>query len=402
MNSNLTKLQPYPFEKLKKLISQQAPNNHLEAISLAIGEPKHPTPAIIKNELSKNLDGLAKYPTTRGSDELRNSCANWIRNRFQLSEKNLDSQHNVLPVNGTREALFAFAQCTIDSADKPVVLIPNPFYQIYEGAALLSGAEPIYYDCAIKDGDIPALWEINDDTWKRCQLLYICTPGNPTGEVAPSITLQKLVEHAEKYKFTIVSDECYSEIYSPQSTPPNGLLHYAQEMGNENFQQCMAFYSLSKRSNSPGLRSGFVAGANNLIEAFFNYRTYHGCAMPLPTQTASIAAWSDETHVEANRQQYAEKFDAVLEILQSALPCQRPDAGFYLWPELPQKYQLDDVEFCKLLYSKKNVLTLPGSYLARAVNGYNPGKNRVRLALVAELAECVEAAKRIKELIQEI
>ena len=302
-----------------------------------------------------------------------------------------------MPVNGTREALFAIAQCVIDPTNKPIVLIPNPFYQIYEGAALLAGAEPIYYDCTVIDGDIPALWEISDKIWQRCQLLYICTPGNPTGEVAPAHTLTKLLEYSAQHQFVIASDECYSEIYSPNTTPPNGLLHYAQEIGNDTFQNCMAFYSLSKRSNAPGLRSGFVAGSSELIEQFFSYRTYHGCAMPLPTQAASVAAWSDESHVESNRQQYAAKFDAVLDILQPVLPCQRPDAGFYLWPKLP----MNEVEFCKLLYIKKNVLTLPGSYLARSVNGYNPGENRVRLALVAELAECIEAAQRIKELLEE-
>ncbi|QMU61402.1 MAG: succinyldiaminopimelate transaminase [Gammaproteobacteria bacterium] len=397
MNTNLTKLQPYPFEKLNKLISQIETNTQLQAVSLAIGEPKHLTPSIIKDELNRNVSDLAKYPTTRGTDELRKACANWIRNRFQLSEKYLDNKNNVLPVNGTREALFAFAQCVIDPTSKPAVLIPNPFYQIYEGAALLAGAEPIYYDCTVIDGDIPALWEISDEIWNRCQLLYICTPGNPTGEVAPANTLQKLIEHSNKYNFVIASDECYSEIYSPNATPPNGLLHNAQKLGNETFQNCMAFYSLSKRSNAPGLRSGFVAGSSELIENFFSYRTYHGCAMSLPTQAASVAAWSDELHVASNRQKYAEKFDAVLGILQPVLPCQRPDAGFYLWPKLP----MDEVEFCKTLFRKKNVLTLPGSYLAKSVNGYNPGENRVRLALVAELAECIEAAQRIKELLEE-
>jgi len=398
MNKYLTKLQPYPFEKLNKLVSQMDANTQLQAVSLAIGEPKHPTPAIIKDTLNLHIDELSKYPATRGTNALRNTCADWIRSRFQLSEENLDSKNNILPVNGTREALFAFAQCVIERSSKPVVLIPNPFYQIYEGAALLAGAEPIYYDCAVVDGDIPSLWEISDEIWQRCQLLYICTPGNPTGEVAPAHTLQKLIEHSAKYQFVIASDECYSEIYSPNDMPPNGLLHHAQEIGNETFQNCMAFYSLSKRSNAPGLRSGFAAGSNELIEQFFNYRTYHGCAMSLPTQAASVAAWSDESHVESNRQQYAEKFDAVLDILQPVLTCQRPNAGFYLWPTL----SMDDVEFCKLLYSKKNVLTLPGSYLARTVNGYNPGENRVRLALVATKEECIEAADRIKELLIEL
>jgi len=398
MNNNLSKLQPYPFEKLKLLTSQLQPNPASTAISLAIGEPKHPTPEIIKQALNKNLNQLAKYPTTRGTDELRNTCANWTRNRFSISDNDLDGATNILPVNGTREALFSIAQCVIDPSNQPVVLIPNPFYQIYEGAALLAGAEVIYYDCTVVNGDIPALWEIDVNLWQRCQLLYICTPGNPTGEVAPKHTLTKLLGYSSEYNFVIASDECYSEIYAPGTTPPNGLLHYAIKSGNNRFKNCMAFYSLSKRSNAPGLRSGFVAGSDELIEQYFSYRTYHGCAMPLPTQAASISAWSDESHVEFNRKQYAEKFDAVLDILEPVLHCPRPDAGFYLWPELP----IDEVEFCKQLYSKKNVLTLPGSYLARPVNGYNPGKNRVRLALVAELAECVEAAKRIKELIQEI
>ncbi len=401
MNINLTKLQPYPFEKLTKLTSQIVANTQLKSISLAIGEPKHPTPTIIKDALKQNIDELSKYPSTRGTDALRNACTTWIRNRFQLNEKYLDNKKNVLPVNGTREALFSFAQCVIDPSEKPIVLIPNPFYQIYEGAALLAGAEPVYYDCSVIDGNIPALWDLDDDIWNRCQLLYICTPGNPTGEVAPAETLKKLIEHSTKHQFIIASDECYSEIYSPNNIPPNGLLHCAQKIGNETFQNCMAFYSLSKRSNAPGLRSGFVAGSTELIEQFFSYRTYHGCAMSLPTQAASVAAWLDESHVVSNRKQYAEKFDAVLDILQPVLNCQRPDAGFYLWPKLPSKYQLDEIEFCKLLYSKKNVLTLPGSYLARSVNGYNPGENRVRLALVAELSECIEAAQRIKELLEE-
>ncbi len=398
MNNNLSKLQPYPFEKLNKLISQQEKTTSLAPVSLAIGEPKHPTPEVIKQALSSNLNDLAKYPSTRGTDLLRETCANWIKNRFQISDNLIDSTNNILPVNGTREALFSIAQCVIDASDKPVVLIPNPFYQIYEGAALLAGAEAIYYDCTVIDGDIPALWEISDDIWQRCQLLYMCTPGNPTGEVTPEVTFNKLLDHADKFKFVIASDECYSEIYTPNTTPPNGLLHYAEKKGNDLFENCLAFYSLSKRSNSPGLRSGFVAGSSTLIERYFSYRTYHGCAMSLPTQAASIAAWSDEEHVNTNREQYAEKFTAVLNILQSVLPCQKPDAGFYLWPKL----EVDEVEFCRQLYIQKNVLALPGSYLARSVNGYNPGKNRVRLALVAELAECVEAAERMKQLIQEL
>ena len=400
MNPSLQKLQSYPFEKLKKLIADLTVNRALNPISLAIGEPKHPTPNIIKEALAENLTKLANYPTTKGTVELREACTNWLKKRFDLNN-DFSSEDNLLPVNGTREALFALAQCIVDPIQKPVVLIPNPFYQIYEGAALLAGAEPIYYDCSIIDEDIPALWKITEDIWDRCQLIYVCTPGNPTGEVAPQNTLKKLIEYSLNYEFVIASDECYSEIYSPNSNPPMGLLHTALKMGNEKYNNCMAFYSLSKRSNSPGLRSGFIAGEKNLVEQFFQYRTYHGCAMPLPTQAASIAAWSDEIHVVTNRQLYEQKFQSVIEILNPVLPCRQPDAGFYLWPEIPKTYQLDEITFCKHLYTKKNVLCLPGSFLAREVNGYNPGQNRVRLALVAQQNECVEAAQRIRALLEE-
>jgi len=398
MNPHLQKLQAYPFEKLSTLINNERPSDQYSAVSLAIGEPKHPTPESIKNALASKLSQLDKYPSTRGSDELRLACATWLQNRFKLSTQNINENDNVLPVNGTREALFAFAQCIINPSKKPVALIPNPFYQIYEGAALLAGAEPVYYDCSVVDGDIPALWELEHEVWERCQLIYICTPGNPTGQLIPKSTLQKLIEHSLQHHFVIASDECYSEIYSPDVQPPMGLLHYAQELGNDVLQNCMAFYSLSKRSNAPGLRSGFVAGSADLIEQFLRYRTYHGCAMSLPIQAASIAAWSDEEHIKINRQLYHEKFIAVLKILNNCLPCQAPDAGFYLWPKLP----IDDEKFCQSLYMKKNVLTLPGSYLARTIAGYNPGHMRARFALVATKQECVQAATRIQEFLQEI
>ncbi|MCZ6565702.1 MAG: succinyldiaminopimelate transaminase [Gammaproteobacteria bacterium] len=397
MNPHLQKLQAYPFEKLSTLINNERPSDQYSAVSLAIGEPKHPTPESIKNALASKLSQLDKYPSTRGSDELRLACATWLQNRFKLSTQNINENDNVLPVNGTREALFAFAQCIINPSKKPVALIPNPFYQIYEGAALLAGAEPVYYDCSVVDGDIPALWELEHEVWERCQLIYICTPSNPTGQLIPKSTLQKLIEHSLQHHFVIASDECYSEIYSPDVQPPMGLLHYAQELGNDVLQNCMAFYSLSKRSNAPGLRSGFVAGSADLIEQFLRYRTYHGCAMSLPIQAASIAAWSDEEHVKINRQLYQEKFIAVLKILNNCLPCQAPDAGFYLWPKLP----IDDEKFCQSLYMKKNVLTLPGSYLARTIAGYNPGHMRARFALVATKQECVQAATRIQEFLQE-
>lgn len=398
MNPHLQRLQTYPFEKLNKLIQQVQITNQYTPISLAIGEPKHSTPEIIKQALSNNLNHLDKYPSTRGSEELRSACTTWLRKRFKLPTQFINESENLLPVNGTREALFAFAQCIIDSNEQPIVLIPNPFYQIYEGAALLAGAEPFYYDCQVVDGNIPALWELDVGVWKRCQLIYICTPGNPTGQIAPKATLQKLIEYSMQYNFVIASDECYSEIYSPSSPPPMGLLYHAQELGEDAVQNCMAFYSLSKRSNAPGLRSGFVAGAANLIEIFLRYRTYHGCAMSLPIQAASVVAWSDEKHVKDNRQLYHEKFNAVLEILDGYLLCELPDAGFYLWPKLP----IDDEEFSKLLFANKNVLTLPGSYLARTVANNNPGNKRARIALVATKQECVQAANRIREFLQEI
>ena len=396
MNPRLRQLHPYPFEKLSELIASSQPENKDSLISLAIGEPKHPTPEIIKNSLASNLNLLDKYPTTRGSDTLRMTCAYWLSNRFKLSGHVINENENILPVNGTREALFSFAQCVIDTSSQPIVLIPNPFYQIYEGAALLAGAEPMYYDCEVVNQDIPALWNLDEEIWERCQLLYICTPGNPTGQIAPESTLQKLIEYSLKYNFVIASDECYSEIYSPESTPPMGLLHHSEKIGNDALQNCMAFYSLSKRSNAPGMRSGFVAGSSDLIKRFFQYRTYHGCAMSLPVQKASIAAWSDETHVVKNRHLYHEKFNTVLKKLNGVLQCTRPEAGFYLWPKLP----MDDEEFSQTLFSEKNVLTLPGSYLARTIDGYNPGKNRVRLALVADKQECVEAVNRITEFLQ--
>ncbi len=404
MNPNLNKLQPYPFEKLKLLINKNACNTELKAISLAIGEPKHETPDFIKHALAENLQQIAKYPTTRGSEELRNTCLDWLKKRFNLNSLAINAENNILPVNGTREALFAFAQCVIDSHEKPVVLIPNPFYQIYEGAALLASAEPVYYNSQVVDGDIPGLWEVKDEHWQRCQLIYICTPGNPTGEVIPEQTLQKLLGYSVEHNFTIAADECYSEIYSPSSKPPAGLLHVAQRLGNNSLENCIAFYSLSKRSNAPGLRSGFVAGSNKLIQHFFQYRTYHGCAMSLTVQAASIAAWSDEEHVAHNRQLYAEKFDAVLDIFKdTSLACTKPDAGFYLWPELPLNDDMNDEKFAQTLYLKKNVLTLPGSYLARDdSDGDNPGKNHLRLALVANKQECIQAAQRIKEFLQEI
>lgn len=398
MNPFLANLQTYPFEKLKSLINGIQPDENHKAISLAIGEPKHPTPGLISDALIKNLNLLDKYPTTRGSDLLRQTCVNWLCQRFSISTKILNKNDHVLPVNGTREALFAFAQCAINPSNKPVVLIPNPFYQIYEGAALLAGAEPIYYDCKVIENDMPALWEIENNIWERCQIIYICTPGNPTGQLVPELTLKRLIEYSLRFNFIIASDECYSEIYPHESKPPMGLLHFSEKYSNDGMQNCIAFYSLSKRSNAPGLRSGFIAGSADLIKQFLQYRTYHGCAMSLPTQYASIAAWSDETHVIDNRNKYNDKFNSVIDLFDNVLPCTRPEAGFYLWPKIP----MNDEVFSKVLFSKKNILTLPGTYLARTINGYNPGENRVRLALVATKQECVEAASRISNFLRNL
>ena len=392
MNPNLSLLQPYPFERLARLLDGTTPPAHLQPISLSIGEPRHPTPGFITEELITHLHGLSRYPVTRGTAELRNAIANWLQQRFSLAADSLDPDSQVLPVNGTREALFAFAQCVIDPATKPLLLMPNPFYQIYEGAALLSGAEPWFMNTTQENGYRPDFSAIPESVWQRCQLVYICTPGNPTGAVMSIQELQQLIALADQYDFVIASDECYSEIYPESATPPAGLLQAAAESGRNDFSRCMVFHSLSKRSNAPGLRSGFVAGDATLIRHFLRYRTYHGCAMPPATQAASISAWQDEAHVAENRTLYTQKFAAVLDILTPVLDVQLPDAGFYLWPRTP----VDDAEFARGLLQQQNVVTLPGSYLSRLAAGINPGKDHLRLALVAPLEDCIEAAERIK------
>ncbi len=390
MNNDLAKLQPYPFEKLAQLKAGVQPNRSLEHIALSIGEPKHPTPNFITEEVLSHLHGLSVYPLTKGSERLRESIANWLSNRFQLS--NIDPTTQVLPCNGTREALFAFAQAVVERGSNPLVMMPNPFYQIYEGAALLAGAEPRFLACNAANGFLPDFDAVSAADWQRCQLLFLCSPANPTGAVTGIETLQKLINLAEKYDFVIASDECYSEIYFDEEQPPVGLLQAASLMGNGDFSRCMVFHSLSKRSNAPGLRSGFVAGDASLIEPFFRYRTYHGCAMPTQTQAASIRAWSDESHVEENRTLYRQKFSAVLDILKDTLDIQLPDAGFYLWPKTP----IGDTEFSRNLFEQQNVTVVPGSYLSREIDGYNPGSWRIRMALVAPLDECIDAAQRIK------
>ncbi|VAW98748.1 N-succinyl-L,L-diaminopimelate aminotransferase, type 2 [hydrothermal vent metagenome] len=396
MNPNLSHLHRYPFEKLAQLKTGCQPTDNLDHISLSIGEPKHPAPDFALQAMINNLSGVSTYPLTKGTRSLREAIARWLIQRFNLKNNHIDPDKNVLPVNGTREALFAIAQTLIDSNKQQLVFMPNPFYQIYEGAAMLARAEPRYLNTTEQTGFLPDFDSVSVQDWQRCQLLYICSPGNPTGRVMPIEMLVQLIELADKYNFTLVSDECYSELYFDEARPPVGLLEAAVTTGNTEFKHCLVFHSLSKRSNLPGLRSGFVAGDADLIQQFFRYRTYHGCAMPPHHQAASIAAWSDEQHVVANRELYREKFDVVIDILKDVIQVEQPDASFYLWPQTP----IDDELFCKNLYTQQNVTVLPGKYLSRNSAGMNPGANRIRLALVAELEQCRDAAQRIREFIE--
>ncbi len=395
MNSHLSQLHPYPFEKLAQLKKGIIPPADKSSILLSIGEPKHATPELIKAALLANRDALGKYPSTKGIPELRLAISDWLAMRFAAE---VDSETQVLPVNGTREALFAFAQCVIDGHHGALVLMPNPFYQIYEGAALLAGAEPYYLNTLEENQYLPDFNSVTEDIWQRCQLLYICSPGNPTGAVIDQATHEQLIHLSLKYNFIIASDECYSEIYADEAKPPQGLLQTAQAMGHTDFKNCVVFHSLSKRSNAPGLRSGFVAGDANILSQFFKYRTYHGSAMSLPTQYASIAGWQDEQHVLENRKLYREKFTAAMTILSAVCAIKQPPAGFYLW----LKTSIDDEIFAQQLFAQENVTVLPGSYLSREVGGINPGRHHVRLALVASVEECREAVQRIKHFINSL
>ena len=396
MNKDLTLLQRYPFEKLTELKRDLHPPVVLEHIALSIGEPRHPAPQVVLDSLINNLQLLSTYPSTRGSPELREAIASWLSKRFGIPAGQLTPERNVLPVSGTREALLAIAQCLIDrSAANPLLLMPNPFYQIYEGAALLAGATPRYLDCLPATDFLPDLDAVTEREWTDCQMIYICNPGNPTGAVMSPAYLQQLIELAQRHDFVIASDECYSEIYFDEQQPPAGLLGVAAEMGLDDFSHCLAFNSLSKRSSLPGLRSGFVAGDAALLEKFLLYRTYHGCALPPVTQTASTVAWQDEAHVIENRRLYRDKFEQVLALLSGTLAPQKPQAGFFLWAQTP----LSDEEFTRRLYAEQNVTVLPGRYLARDSQAGNPGENRVRMALVAPLDECLEAARRINSLL---
>lgn len=396
MNPDLARLQPYPFQKLADLKAGCNPPADLDPILLSIGEPKHPTPAFIAEEVITHLNKLAQYPVTRGDETLRESITQWLTRRFQLPQDSLDPGQHVLPVNGTREALFAFAQAVVDRTAPALVIMPNPFYQIYEGAAYLAGAEPHYLNCLEENGYLPDFDQVSPETWDRCQLLYLCSPGNPTGAVIPGEQLQTLIRLAQKHDFIIASDECYSEIYWDEENPPPGLLQAAAELGMNDYRRCVVFHSLSKRSNAPGLRSGFVAGDAEIIQKFHTYRTYHGCAMSPPYQAASLKAWQDEAHVEKNRESYRQKFAAAIDLLSPVLDVRLPDAGFYLWLKTP----VNDVDFARALYDRYHVTVLPGSFLSRDVEGVNPGNNHVRLALVAPLDECVEAVKRIRNCVE--
>lgn len=403
MNPNLDKLHPYPFEKIRRLLTGATPPAELDAISYAIGEPKHRAPEAVLKIMNDSIQGLSLYPATIGSIELRKAIAGWLERRFSLASGAVDPESMVLPANGTREALFAIAQTLIDPTREskesaPLVLSPNPFYQIYEGAALLAGAEPHYLNTTEGNDFIPNFDEISADVWQRCQLIYICSPGNPTGKVIPGETLRKLIALADEYDFVIASDECYSEIYPDEANPPPGLLEVCGQIGRNDFDRCLVFHSLSKRSNLPGLRSGFVAGDSKIIEKFLLYRTYHGCAMSPPAQQASVAAWNDESHVRQNRDLYRQKFSAVLDILQPVLKVSAPDAGFYLWPNTP----IDDEVFTRRLFEEQHVRVVPGSYLARDTVEGNPGSNRIRMALVATNEECIEGAWRLRHFIESL
>lgn len=400
MNPHLQDLHPYPFEKLRALFEGITPPAGYSPIRLSIGEPQHATPAFIRESLVDNLGGLANYPTTQGSDALRKSIASWLERRYSLPA--VDPATQVLPVNGSREALFAFAQCVVDGA-KPdaLVICPNPFYQIYEGAAYLAGAKPYFVNNLPDDRFASDFAAVPEADWQRVQLVYVCSPGNPTGRVLSLDEWKQLFELSDHYGFVIAADECYSEIYFDDANLPIGGLEAAHRLGRSDFRNLVMFSSLSKRSNVPGMRSGFVAGDAAILKRFLLYRTYHGCAMSPSVQAASAAAWDDEAHVAENRRLYREKFDVITPLIAAHLDVELPDAGFYLWANV-SRLGLSDTEFARRLQAEYNVTVLPGSYLAREAHGVNPGAGFVRIALVADLAECIEAATRVATFAQQL
>jgi len=391
LNPLLNILQPYPFERLRALLAGVVAPEAFTPLNLWIGEPRHPTPALIREALTARLEGLSSYPATAGTPALREAIAGWLQRRYGLQA--IDAATEVLPVNGSREALFAFAQAVVDPAAGARVVCPNPFYQIYEGAALLAGAHPHYVEQSPQTRFRCDWASVPEAVWADTRLVYACSPGNPTGAVLSLDDWQLLFELSDRHGFTIAADECYSEIHFDDASPPLGALQAAQALGRTDWRHLVVFSSLSKRSNAPGLRSGFVAGDASILQRFLLYRTYHGSAMSLPVQAASIAAWGDEAHVAENRLMYRSKFDAVTPVLARVLETARPEAGFYLWARVPGG---DDQAFCRDLYAQYNVLVLPGSFLAREQDGRNPGSGFVRIALVDTLAGCVEAATRIE------
>lgn len=392
MNPDLRRLQPYPFERLRKLLAGITPPAHLAPINLSIGEPKHPTPPFILEALRQALPGIASYPLTAGQPELREAIAAWARRRYGLTT--LDPATQVLPVAGSREALFAFAQTVVDRSRDALVVAPNPFYQIYEGATLLAGARPVFLPTTAANGYRMEFDRLGAAEWAKVQLVYVCTPGNPTGQVMTLPQWKELFELSDRYGFVIASDECYSEIYFEEGKAPLGGLQAAAQLGRDRYERLVMFSSLSKRSNVPGLRSGFVAGDAEVLKQFLLYRTYHGTALSPAVQTASVTAWRDEAHVVENRRLYAAKFDQATPVIRRALRCERPDAAFYLWAATP----IDDAEYARRLFAEQHVTVLPGSYLSRDVDGANPGAGHVRIALVASPAEVADAAARIASL----
>ncbi|MEP7245531.1 MAG: succinyldiaminopimelate transaminase [Gammaproteobacteria bacterium] len=392
MNPRLSLLHPYPFERLARLKAGITPPANLPHVAMSIGEPQHEPPPFILDTLKQNLHRVAGYPATIGLPELRTAAARWLERRFTLPKDAVNPDTMVLPVNGTREALFAFVQCVVDPKPGALVLMPNPFYQIYEGASLLAGAEPHFLNTGPENGYMPDLHAVPENIWKRCELLFLCNPGNPAGAIASREYLEHALCLADRYNFVLATDECYAEIYLDESAPPASLLQACIATGRTNFERCAVFHSLSKRSSVPGLRSGFVAGDPALMSRFLLYRTYHGSAMAVPTQLASVAAWNEDTHATQNRRLYQEKFARVMPILAPVMDVQPPQGAFYLWPNVGG----DDEAFTRGLFAAQNLTLLPGSYLARETDGVNPGRGRVRISLTAAVDQCVVAAERIR------
>lgn len=389
MNSSLQQLHPYPFEKLNALFQGIVPPD-LPLISLSIGEPKHTAPAFVQQALVDHLQHLATYPNSKGLPQLRQSIATWLEERFHL--KHVDAETQVLPVSGTREGIFSFVQATVKREDRSYVVMPNPFYQIYEGATILAGATPYFIHCTAENNYLGDFDSVPSAVWQNTSILFICTPGNPTGAVLPKEQLKKLIALSDQYNFIIASDECYSELWFDEA--PTGLLEVCAEIGRHDYKNCVVFHSLSKRSNLPGLRSGFVAGDATLLKPYLQYRTYHGAAMPVHNQIASMVAWQDESHIEENRKQYRQKFQLFEQELGHLLPLKKPDAGFYYWLKVDH-----DEQFAQKLLKEANIKVLPGRYLSREVDGINPGENHVRLALVADLKQCEDVIQRLKKIL---